>query len=377
MAQTESNDRQAPVIYSGRRASQMPNISTVDDWHIAQLILDGLLDDAPVLAILDPLSFPFELVEPMHWDIPIVLDLPKELASDELIALFGSMVFERLVFFDSVVVTDQLIWSQLRDRYSWGENQRLGGDSADVGLILAHVHNIASQHDVADPWYSGTEYEPITYWRARGKALARSSPNQAVCSVHHGLRSNKAMHRAQAAVFFGQIALLRNELRNKPTIRVLEVGCGIGRWATAFDPRTTEFHGVDISEHMIEEASRNFPWHSFATLEPDLDIGSRQSKFDLAFTVAVMHHNTPSVKRKLISEMWRVTRPGGKLAFMEQFVAGSQSTTGTVYPMSVTEFIDICLDASNGRLTLEHVESIRYPYENVHKTGLLVFRRIG
>ncbi|HEV8580035.1 MAG TPA: methyltransferase domain-containing protein [Thermoanaerobaculia bacterium] len=41
-----------------------------------------------------------------------------------------------------------------------------------------------------------------------------------------------------------------------PRLRVLEIGCGIGRMQAALSPRVAEAHGVDISPKMIEAARR-------------------------------------------------------------------------------------------------------------------------
>jgi SAM-dependent methyltransferase len=98
---------------------------------------------------------------------------------------------------------------------------------------------------------------------------------------------------------------------------------------------------------------------------------------DLTFTVTVLHHNTAVDKAKLISEMWRVTKPGGWLAFMEQFVVGKQTALSTVYPMSILSYMDLVLDSTLGRVVLDHIESIRYPGEYLNKTGLLILRKIG
>jgi trans-aconitate methyltransferase len=44
--------------------------------------------------------------------------------------------------------------------------------------------------------------------------------------------------------------------------RVLEVGCGYGRLAGAFDP--ANYHGIDVNPTAIEAARRAHPDHSFA-----------------------------------------------------------------------------------------------------------------
>ncbi len=99
--------------------------------------------------------------------------------------------------------------------------------------------------------------------------------------------------------------------------------------------------------------------------------------FDLVFSVTVMHHNPTPAKRILLSEMWRVTRPGGRLMFLEDFVAGEYSAGSTVYPMSVLKFVELLLEATAGQIVLEHVESLQYPHDGFVRGGLLSLSRLG
>jgi SAM-dependent methyltransferase len=128
---------------------------------------------------------------------------------------------------------------------------------------------------------------------------------------------------------------------------------------------------------MVEAARANFPQCSFDLLgeEPVLPYGDES--FDLAFSVTVMHHNPTPTKRALISEMWRVTRPGGRLMFLEDFVSGGWSAMSTVYPMSVTKFVELLVEATAGQVVLEHVESVHYLHDNFTRGGLLSVSKLG
>ncbi len=158
---------------------------------------------------------------------------------------------------------------------------------------------------------------------------------------------------------------------------MLEIGAGVGRWAASFDPAKTRFTGVDISEGMVEAARKNFPQCRFDLLGEDSVLPYGDESFDLSFSVTVMHHNPTPTKRAMISEMWRVTRPGGRLMFLEDFVSGGWSTTSTVYPMSVNEFVGLLVEATAGQVVLEHVESIRYQHDDFTRGGLLSVSKLG
>ena len=173
------------------------------------------------------------------------------------------------------------------------------------------------------PEYFGDgSYEANRYWSERGAALAGSMPHRAICSVLLGSNFNKAMHRVQRTALEPQFAAARGARAEDIPFDVLEVGAGIGRWAASFDPAGTRYCGVDISEGMVAAARANFPQRTFEQLGPDLGFPYEDESFDLVFSVTVMHHNPTPAKRTLLSEMWRVAKPGGRLLFLENFVTG-------------------------------------------------------
>ena len=63
--------------------------------------------------------------------------------------------------------------------------------------------------------------------------------------------------------------------------------------------------------------------------------------------------------------------------FLEDFVFTRQPEKPVIYPMSVTEFVDLILDATAGQVALEYVESLRYPDENLRRGGLISLMRLG
>lgn len=63
--------------------------------------------------------------------------------------------------------------------------------------------------------------------------------------------------------------------------------------------------------------------------------------------------------------------------FLEDFVFTRQSEKPTVYPMSIGEFENLIIEATAGQVVLEHVESLRYPGEDLHRGAVVSFRRLG
>ncbi len=335
------------------------------------------IERATVLVVLDPLSFPFEALEGEQWSVPLVLLLPTGFEAEVLDDMFGTAVFGRLGFFDRIATGDTELWEGLSRKYRWTKSQHIELKSGDPAGAAVEIQARLEEEDSPPPPLGGDTYEALQYWKERGDALARSAPHRAICSVHHDLDFNKALHRKQAAALEPQFAAARGERTEDVPFDVLEVGAGVGRWAASFDPSTTRFTGLDISESMVETARHNYPGADFDHLEDDLLFPHEDESFDLVFTVTVLHHNPTPAKKTLLSEMWRVTKPGGRLMFLEDFVTGAQSRGSTVYPMPVLKFVDLVLEATMSQVTLEYVESIRYPHDNLTRGGLITLSKLG
>ncbi|MBS1251635.1 MAG: putative methyltransferase YcgJ [Anaerolineales bacterium] len=95
--------------------------------------------------------------------------------------------------------------------------------------------------------------------------------------------------------------------------RLLEVGCGTGRWLAELQPIVQELYGLDLSAGMLSQArERSMPAklvRGYARRTP-----FQNSFFDLAFCVNAIHHFEDP--RGFIKEALRVLRPGGALAIV-------------------------------------------------------------
>ncbi|WP_192868266.1 class I SAM-dependent methyltransferase [Calderihabitans maritimus] len=154
------------------------------------------------------------------------------------------------------------------------------------------------------------EYEPQKYWEARAKS-SRGNVYQAVCAFGRSDVENAAMEKVQAALFTSVLKSI--DLRNS---NVMELGCGVGRWAPLILKSGASYVGVDISGSMIEIARKRVPNGLFYKLDSD-KLPFPDGHFDLVFSITVLHHNSFEQQSRMIDEMVRVTRPGGNLLLME------------------------------------------------------------
>jgi ubiquinone/menaquinone biosynthesis C-methylase UbiE len=372
-----------PVFYAGRYFDRVADAgllgerAVLSDWDVLPSQLSRALERASALVVLDMFSFPFESLTGELRDVPLILLSPAQLDAGFLTTVFGTAAFARLGFFDRVAVGNAGLWERLRRRYGWTEGQRVEVEDERPEHAAAEISAALETESALLAPFGENDYEADRYWTERGDALAGNAPHRAICSVHHGLRFNKAIHRVQAKALGPQFAAARGTQAGEVPFDVLEVGVGVGRWAASFDLSRTRFTGVDISEGMVEAARANFPQCCFDRLGDESILPYGDESFDLAYSVTVMHHNPTPTKRALISEMWRVTRPGGRLLFLEDFVSSGWSTKSTVYPMSVSKFTELLVEATAGQVVLEHVESVRYQHDDFARGGLLSVSKLG
>jgi ubiquinone/menaquinone biosynthesis C-methylase UbiE len=94
--------------------------------------------------------------------------------------------------------------------------------------------------------------------------------------------------------------------------KVLEIGCGTGNYICAIQARVgCECFGVDPSTGMIAQARPRDSKVAFS-VSPAERLDLRETAFDLAFSVDVIHHVQD--RAAYFREAFRVLRPGGLLA---------------------------------------------------------------
>jgi ubiquinone/menaquinone biosynthesis C-methylase UbiE len=109
----------------------------------------------------------------------------------------------------------------------------------------------------------------VEFWRDRIKTAQKESFSVYVTSEKDWNRINEA-HKT----------ILESEIR--PGQRVLDAGCGYGRWAYLFD----DYVGVDFSPDFIELAQSKHPDKKF--IQADLKrLPFDDESFDVAFCVSI------------------------------------------------------------------------------------------
>ena len=106
-------------------------------------------------------------------------------------------------------------------------------------------------------------------------------------------------------------ALRPEELNGK---LVLDVGCGMGRFAEVATRWGARVVGIDLSA-AAEVAAKNLADRDFVAFQADVfSLPFAPESFDIIYSVGVLHH-TPDTARA-VRELHRVLRPGGRAVVM-------------------------------------------------------------
>jgi SAM-dependent methyltransferase len=157
---------------------------------------------------------------------------------------------------------------------------------------------------------------PPLYWEARARRFAAQGEGlAAVCSYGMPGFYNRMIHVCQRLA-------LRRWLRVRPGTRVLDVGCGVGRWSRLLAARGAQVTGIDLSPTMIAEAERRAAAQELGGncrfLVRDLATLDAGEKFDLVLSVTVLQHILDATAlRDSLQRMADHLAEGGVLVLLE------------------------------------------------------------
>ncbi len=95
--------------------------------------------------------------------------------------------------------------------------------------------------------------------------------------------------------------------------KVLDLGCGNGRFYEFLKEKNIEYVGIDKAEKLIEKARKKYPEADFRMADA-LDLPFENNYFDFVISIAVFHHMpSEKIRLKFLNEARRVLKSGGKL----------------------------------------------------------------
>jgi len=100
-----------------------------------------------------------------------------------------------------------------------------------------------------------------------------------------------------------------------PGMRVLEIGCGTGLFTRAFAATGCHVDAIDVSPDLLAHTqSKQIPGHVAFRLDDAESLSYEDETYDAVVGSSILHHLDIS---KSLPEMFRVLKPGGRIAFAE------------------------------------------------------------
>jgi 2-polyprenyl-3-methyl-5-hydroxy-6-metoxy-1,4-benzoquinol methylase len=171
-------------------------------------------------------------------------------------------------------------------------------------------------------------YRPAEYWEERARRFAVEGDGlAAVCSYGMPGFYNRLIQ-------FCQRRALEPWLQAAPGTRVLDVGCGVGRWSRLLASRGACVTGIDLSPTMIAEAERRAAASGLAGrcrfLVQDAAALAVDGSFDLILCVTMLQHMLDaSALRSALRRMAQHLAPEGRLVVLEAAPARAASRCNT------------------------------------------------
>lgn len=111
---------------------------------------------------------------------------------------------------------------------------------------------------------------------------------------------------------------LRQFEENK-SLSVLDLGCGDGITEIFFEKYFPQFkiQGIDVSGKSIEEAQKRQISNTSFQIYDGHTIPYENESFDIVFVAGVLHHIDAADHQKVVDEIFRVLKPGGRLYLFE------------------------------------------------------------
>jgi SAM-dependent methyltransferase len=206
----------------------------------------------------------------------------------------------------------------------------LGARLSEVeGLRKAHPGAWATVHAVADsvdhaPVLSSSD-AALGHWRDGFDRLASAAPEAGVAL--YALGDPTLLAAATAEV----VTALRDWGHLGPTRDVLDLGCGIGRFAGALAPEVRSVLGLDLSARMIDEAQkRNHHGNVVFAVGSGRDLGGVETAaFDLVLAADVFPYLVGAgLADRHVADMARVLRPGGVAVILNYSYRGDLDLDG-------------------------------------------------
>jgi 2-polyprenyl-3-methyl-5-hydroxy-6-metoxy-1,4-benzoquinol methylase len=165
-------------------------------------------------------------------------------------------------------------------------------------------------------------YDAREYWNRRARRYREDNSGwKAVCVVGDADWANSYIHSLQ-------VRAVSRVLKVLPGMRILDVGCGVGRWSLRFAQQGALVSACDISEEMIRiarERSENLGFKIDFFVQPIEEVPSDiENQFDIVTSFAVLQHITERDRfLRACMNLVKAAKPNGQIVVLETFSSKS------------------------------------------------------
>jgi cyclopropane fatty-acyl-phospholipid synthase-like methyltransferase len=131
--------------------------------------------------------------------------------------------------------------------------------------------------------------------------------------------------------------LIVPQLELKPLDRVLDVGCGIGRWADALRGKIARYHGTDLAHGLTNIARDRFgDSHAFTfqTLTAQESTASRltyKGPFDLVIVTGLFIYLNDDECLQVLAQLGELAAPQARILLREPIAVGERLTLQNIW----------------------------------------------
>ena len=177
-------------------------------------------------------------------------------------------------------------------------------------------------------------YSPKEYWAGLADKFQSADPAGFAPILHAGAPAwfNVCIDRLQVSAMRRALDLAEVS----PRARVLDVGCGTGRWLRRYSSLGFEATGVDATPQMLRGARTRGTTAPLVAGEANR-LPFRDGEFDLVSDVTVIQHIPAAFQPQALLEMTRVLKTSGRLILLE-LIRGEDSH---IFPRTPQNWLDL------------------------------------
>lgn len=158
-----------------------------------------------------------------------------------------------------------------------------------------------------------------SFFKKENKIMVNNKLENYIAAQFNKISDDKGVFPGHLDPLDWQMVAIKKIVGNFHNLRVLDAGCGNGKFIHEFDALGAQSYGFDISTKLVKEAQKNFG--TTRVVRGSLtNIPFRDNYFDILICVEVLEHIPDTTKA--IAEMCRVLKKSGIAIIIDKNIIG-------------------------------------------------------